>query len=144
MKEAMQLDATLQLPDGKQIPVVVELDATQLETSLADTGLADVVARAVEVLGSRRGALACLRPPGADWTAKLPSKRWLRRKAVSRWKISWGASSTVYSGSDCLLAHIGPLSLLRRRRRPALRRALEQPGRAVVYGNLRPPQPYAM
>ena len=49
----MQLDATLQLPDGKQIPVVVELDATQLETSLADTGLADVVARAVEVLGSR-------------------------------------------------------------------------------------------
>jgi hypothetical protein len=31
----------------------VELDATQLETSLADTGLADVVARAVEVLGSR-------------------------------------------------------------------------------------------
>ena len=63
MKEAMQLDATLQLPDGKQIPVVMELDATQLESSLADTGLADVVARAVEVLGSKPRALAWLRTP---------------------------------------------------------------------------------
>jgi predicted transcriptional regulator len=30
MKEAMQLDATLQLPDGKQIPVVVELDTMEV------------------------------------------------------------------------------------------------------------------
>jgi putative toxin-antitoxin system antitoxin component (TIGR02293 family) len=72
MKEAMQLDATLQLPDGKQIPVVVELDATQLENSLADTGLADVVARAVEVLGSRPRALAWLRTPVAGLDGKTP------------------------------------------------------------------------
>src|ERR1039458_35023 len=72
MKEAMQLDATLQLPDGKQIPVVVELDATQLETSLADTGLADVVARAVEVLGSRPRALAWLRTPVGGLDGKTP------------------------------------------------------------------------
>jgi putative toxin-antitoxin system antitoxin component (TIGR02293 family) len=62
-REAMQLDATLQLPDGKRIPVVVELDAAQLESSLADTGFADLVARAVEVLGSRPQALAWLRTP---------------------------------------------------------------------------------
>src|ERR1017187_6506784 len=72
MKEAMQLDATPQLPDGKQIPVVVELDATQLETSLADTGLADVVARAVEVLGSRPRALAWLRTPVGGLDGKTP------------------------------------------------------------------------
>jgi putative toxin-antitoxin system antitoxin component (TIGR02293 family) len=72
MKEAMQLDATLQLPDGKQIPVVVELDAAQLETSLADTGLADVVARAVEVLGSRPRALAWLRTPVAGLDGQTP------------------------------------------------------------------------
>ena len=72
MKEAMQLDATLQLPDGKQIPVVVELDATQLENSLAATGLADVVARAVEVLGSRARALAWLRTPVGGLDGKTP------------------------------------------------------------------------
>jgi putative toxin-antitoxin system antitoxin component (TIGR02293 family) len=72
MKQAMQLDATLQLPDGKQIPVVVELDATQLETSLADTGLADVVARAVEVLGSRPKALAWLRTPVGGLDGQTP------------------------------------------------------------------------
>ena len=72
MKEAMQLDATLHLPDGKQIPVVVELDATQLENSLADTGLADVVARAVEVLGSRPRALAWLRTPVGGLDGKTP------------------------------------------------------------------------
>ena len=44
----MQIDATLQLPDGKQIPVVVELDATELESSLSDTAVAEVVARAIE------------------------------------------------------------------------------------------------
>ena len=43
--------------------VVVEFDSTQLESSLADTGLANVVARAVEVLGSRQRALAWLRTP---------------------------------------------------------------------------------
>ena len=67
----MHLDATLQLPDGKQIPVVVELDAALLESSLADTGLADVVARAVEVLGKPR-ALAWLRTPLAGLDGKTP------------------------------------------------------------------------
>jgi putative toxin-antitoxin system antitoxin component (TIGR02293 family) len=72
MNEAMQLDATLQLPDGKQIPVVVELDAAQLESSLADTSLADVVARAVEALGSRPRALAWLRTPVGGLDGKTP------------------------------------------------------------------------
>jgi putative toxin-antitoxin system antitoxin component (TIGR02293 family) len=72
MKEAMQLDATLQLPDGKQIPVVVEFDATQLESSLADTSLANLVARAVEVLGSRPRALAWLRTPLAGLAGRTP------------------------------------------------------------------------
>ena len=38
----------------------MELDAAQLESSLADTGFAHLVARAVEVLGSRPRALAWL------------------------------------------------------------------------------------
>jgi hypothetical protein len=42
---------------------IVELDAAHLESSLADTGFADLVARAVEVLGSRPQALAWLRTP---------------------------------------------------------------------------------
>jgi hypothetical protein len=48
----MQLDGTLQLPDGKEIAVVLEVDATQLEAGSPAFASADVVARAIEVLGS--------------------------------------------------------------------------------------------
>ena len=58
----MQLDGTLQLPDGKQIAVVLEVDRAQLENSFAGTGSADVIARAIEVLGKEK-ALAWLRSP---------------------------------------------------------------------------------
>jgi putative toxin-antitoxin system antitoxin component (TIGR02293 family) len=61
----MQLDGTLQLPDGKEIAVVLEVDAAQLETSLDSSavGSAEVIARAIEVLGSKEKALAWLRSP---------------------------------------------------------------------------------
>jgi hypothetical protein len=42
--------------------------------------------------------------------------------------MSWAASSTVFSASDCLTAHFGALSGLRWRRRQALRWTLEQQG----------------
>jgi hypothetical protein len=41
----MQLDGTLQLPDGKEIAVVLEVDATQLEAGSPAFASADVVAR---------------------------------------------------------------------------------------------------
>ena len=68
----MQIDATLQLPDGKQIPVVVELDATQLESSLSDTAVAEVVARAIEVLGSKARTMAWLRTPLTGLNGRTP------------------------------------------------------------------------
>lgn len=90
----MQLDATLQLPDGKQIPVVVEVDATELGNSLADTGLADVVARAVEVLGSHRPAFRVATAKAPSFTAGAGTargKRWSTRPQRNGWPLwkSW-------------------------------------------------------
>ncbi len=59
----MQLDGTLQLPDGKQIAVVLEIDRTQLDDSCFEAGAADVIARAIEVLGTKSKALRWLRSP---------------------------------------------------------------------------------
>jgi putative toxin-antitoxin system antitoxin component (TIGR02293 family) len=68
----VQLDGTLQLPDGKQIAVVLELDAADLETGLADTQAVDLVVRAIEVLGSKEKALAWLRSPIPGLNGKRP------------------------------------------------------------------------
>ncbi len=68
----MQLDGTLQLPDGKQIAVVLEVDRAQLENSFAQTGSADVIARAIEVLGCKEKAFAWLRSPVPGLDEKRP------------------------------------------------------------------------
>lgn len=68
----MQLDGTLRLPDGKQIAVVLEIDAAQLEARFADKEAAEVVARAIEVLGNKEKALAWLRSPVAGLDNERP------------------------------------------------------------------------
>jgi putative toxin-antitoxin system antitoxin component (TIGR02293 family) len=68
----MQLDGTLQLPDGKLIAVVFEVDTAQFGTSFAIAGFADVIARAIEVLGSKERALAWLRSPVPGLGDKRP------------------------------------------------------------------------
>ncbi|MDQ6704615.1 MAG: MbcA/ParS/Xre antitoxin family protein, partial [Acidobacteriota bacterium] len=68
----MQFDGTVRLPDGTQIAVVLEIDSSSLETSLANTEAAEIIARAMEVLGSKQNAFAWLRTPVSGLNEQRP------------------------------------------------------------------------
>ncbi len=65
------LDGTLQLPDGRQLPVTVMVDRTKLEQaciSLPDP----LLLRAVEVFGKAQKALSWLDTANAGFNGKTP------------------------------------------------------------------------
>lgn len=66
-----QLDGTLQLPDGRQLPVTVTVDWSELEqagVSAPDS----LVLRAVEVFGKAQKALSWLDTASAEFSGKTP------------------------------------------------------------------------
>ena len=68
----MEFDGTLQLPDGKRVAVVLEVDQLQAESVLGLSWSADVIARAIEVFGNKEKALGWLRSPVAGIDDKRP------------------------------------------------------------------------
>jgi hypothetical protein len=66
-----QLDGTVQLPDGRQLPVTVIVDWTELERA----GISSpdpLLLRAVEVFGKAQKALSWLNTANADFNGKTP------------------------------------------------------------------------
>ena len=49
----MQLDGTIEMPDGRRLPVLVEVDPRHLEPQSGTEDLAWLTARATEALGDR-------------------------------------------------------------------------------------------
>ncbi len=67
----MQLDGTLRLPDGRQLPVIVTVDLSELEQagiSLPDS----LLLRAVEVFGKAEKALSWLTTANAMFSGQTP------------------------------------------------------------------------
>ena len=66
-----QLDGTLQLPDGRQLPVTVTVDWSELEQA----GIAapdSLLLRAVEVFGKAQKALSWLNTANAEFNGNTP------------------------------------------------------------------------
>jgi hypothetical protein len=66
-----QLDGTAQLPDGRQLPVTVMVDWSELEQA----GISSpdpLLLRAVEVFGKAQRALSWLNTANADFNGKTP------------------------------------------------------------------------
>jgi hypothetical protein len=70
-ERSTQLDGTVQLPDGRQLPVTVMVDWSELEQA----GISSpdpLLLRAVEVFGKAQKALRWLNTANADFDGKTP------------------------------------------------------------------------
>ena len=68
----MQLDGTIEMPDGRRLPVLVEVDPRHLEPQSGTEDLAWLTARATEALGDRSRALAWLHTPLPSLDGRTP------------------------------------------------------------------------
>jgi hypothetical protein len=66
-----QLDGTLQLPDGRQLPVTVTVDWSELEHAGVPSP-DSLLLRAVEVFGKAQKALSWLNTANSDFSGKTP------------------------------------------------------------------------
>ena len=67
-----QLDGTIQLPNGRTIPVVISLDLAQVEQPAAAGAPDPLLLRAVEVFGRTDKALGWLNSPNHELGGRTP------------------------------------------------------------------------
>lgn len=77
--ESAKLDGTLQLPDGRQIPVVVSVNLEDLHLE-HDRAFDSLLLRAVEVFGKTEKALSWLTTPNPLFENQTPREAALSEK----------------------------------------------------------------
>ena len=77
--ESTKLDGTLQLPDGRQIPVVVSVNLEDLHLEHG-TAFNSLLLRAVEVFGKTEKALSWLSTPNPLFDNQTPQESALTEK----------------------------------------------------------------